>query len=128
MLDRGSTATDEELADRRNFDDSQALLAQSERRSKVELTVRAPVLKMLPPDTIGLQHERFLLRLSNDSTVLVAHDTSIAPEVPLSAGDVPVVHGEYIWNDKGGVIHWTHHADRGSHPGGWIYFNGHRYQ
>jgi hypothetical protein len=107
---------------------TEVLAAQANRSRKVELTVTARVLKMLPEDTQGLPHELFLLRMDNGTTIKVAHDTKVAPRVPLQEGDLVRIHGEYIWNEKGGVIHWTHHAFGGRHEGGWIDFNGQRYQ
>jgi hypothetical protein len=106
----------------------QVLEAQQARMRKVEVTIDAPVLKLLPDDTQGLPHQRFLLKLSNGSTVLVAHDTAMAPRVPLQPGTMVRIHGEYIWNERGGVIHWTHHSDTPRHEGGWILYNGQYYQ
>jgi hypothetical protein len=127
-VDRGRDATDAELADGKNFDDSQVIAAQEAQLRKVELTVRAKVIKLLPDDREGLPHERFLLGLSNGTTLLVAHDLKMAPTVPVEVGDTPIIRGEYIWNDRGGVIHWTHHSDTPRHEGGWIFLNGTRYQ
>lgn len=109
-------------------DQRQVLSAQQNRDRYVEVTVNAPILKMLPEDTRGLPHEQFLLGLSNGTTVKVAHDTKLAPRVPLQQGDVVRIHGEYIWNERGGVIHWTHHSPNGRHEGGWIDFKGMRYE
>jgi hypothetical protein len=108
--------------------DGEVLEAQAEHARKHEVTVTAPVSKLLPDDTEGIPHERFLIRLSNGSTVLVAHDTARAPRVPVQAGDTITIHGEYIWNEKGGVLHWTHHSDTPYHPGGWIELNGRHYE
>jgi len=108
--------------------DTEAITAQQSHAIKVEITVQAPVKKLLPDDTRGLPHQKFLIRLSNGTTILIAHDTKMAPRVPLSPGDSPTIHGEYIWNDRGGLIHWTHHTDTPRHEGGWIDFNGVRYQ
>jgi len=109
-------------------DQSQVIIAQEAHAYKVEVTVQAPVYKLLRDDTEGLPHQRFLVVLNNGTTVLIAHDVQMAPRVPIKPGDVVTVHGEYIWNKKGGVIHWTHHTDTGRHMGGWIDFNGQRYQ
>jgi hypothetical protein len=38
------------------------------------------------------------------------------------------LHGRYEWNERGGVIHWTHHDPEGSMPGGWIRCQGAVYQ
>lgn len=101
---------------------------QQEHARAAEVTVLAPVYKMLSDDTEGLQHERFLLILTNGTTILVAHDLSYAPRVPIYAGQVVRIHGEYKWNPRGGLIHWTHHTDTPYHDGGWIDYAGRRYQ
>jgi hypothetical protein len=36
--------------------------------------------------------------------------------------------GEYEWNQKGGVIHWTHRDPDGQHSGGWLKHKGKTYQ
>jgi hypothetical protein len=109
-------------------DDSEVIRAQNAHAIKVEVTVNAPVYKLLRDDTQGLPHQKFLLQLSNGTTILVAHDIKYAPRVPLNLGDRPTIHGEYIWNRKGGLIHWTHHSDTPRHEGGWIDLNGNRYE
>jgi hypothetical protein len=59
--------------------------------------------------------------------VLVTNNIDVGKRVPLAVGDDVVVHGEYVWNDEGGLIHFTHHdADR-SHEDGWIEWKGVRY-
>jgi len=108
--------------------EAEVIAAQEQRASHVEVTVTAPVKRVLSDDTEGTPHERFLLILANGTTVLVAHNTSEAGRVPLSEGSVVTVHGEYIWNNRGGVIHWTHHSDNGRHEGGFIDFQGQHYQ
>ncbi|HEY9784250.1 MAG TPA: DUF3465 domain-containing protein [Candidatus Obscuribacterales bacterium] len=110
------------------IDDSEAIRAQQNQLVKAQITVQAPVKKLLPDDTRGIQHQKFLISLSNGTTVLVAHNTGMAPRVPINAGDVVRIHGEFIWNKKGGLIHWTHHSDTPRHSSGWIEFNGQRYE
>ena len=74
-------------------------------------------------------HQRFIVRMDGSTqTLLVTNNVSIGTRVPVAVGDSIVVHGEYIWNDQGGLIHFTHHDPDGSHPSGWIERNGVRYQ
>jgi Protein of unknown function (DUF3465) len=108
--------------------DQEALTAQADHAIKREITVEARVKKLLATDTEGLPHQKFLIELSNGTTILIAHDLKMAPAVPIQAGDVLKIHGEYIWNARGGLIHWTHHSDTPRHESGWIDFNGARYQ
>ena len=36
--------------------------------------------------------------------------------------------GEYEWNARGGVVHWTDRDPSGRGPGGWLEHQGRRYQ
>ena len=99
-----------------------------EKRSGVMAEGQARVQRLLPDDLEGLRHQKMILRLSNGMTVLVAHNIDIAPRVPLSEGDTISYRGQYEWNEKGGLIHWTHHDPRGRHPAGWIEHNGKTYK
>ncbi len=125
-IDRPANYT--KLAPRADTNESEVAAAQNNRASHVQVTCTLPVKRMLRPDDKGEKHEKFLLQLSNGSTILVAHNVSRAPSVPVEAGDIVTVHGEYIWNNKGGVIHWTHASDTPRHEGGYIDFKGQRYQ
>jgi hypothetical protein len=108
--------------------DSQIVAFQNEHRMNTEVTGKVKVYKLLQEDDEGLKHERFLVMLSDGTTVLVAHSLDKAPSVPVSPEDEIIIHGEYVWNQKGGVIHWTHHSDTPKHEGGWIDFKGRRYE
>ena len=100
-----------------------------ERRSDVAVEVGGKVSKLLPDDTQGSRHQRFILRLASGHTVLVAHNIDLAPRIDdLATGDEVTLHGEYEWNERGGVIHWTHHDPAGRHAGGWIRHKGQTYQ
>ena len=78
------------------------------------------VHKVLADDNKGSRHQRFIIELDNDMTVLVAHNIDLAPRVPLYVGDEVEIYGQYEWNQKGGVLHWTHHDPRKQHAEGWI--------
>jgi len=97
------------------------------RRSGVEVEATGVVARRLADDRKGLPHERFILRVG-DLTVLIAHNTQLAPPVPVSVGDTVEVRGEYEWNQLGGVIHWTHRDPDGRHAPGWIRLRGRLYQ
>ena len=73
-------------------------------------------------------HERFIIRLTaGDLTVEVEHNISIGRRAPVRVGDHVIVHGEYIWNSQGGLIHFTHHDPEGTHEGGYIIDTGTTY-
>ena len=109
-------------------DADRVLAAFREQRSDVLVEVLGEVDRVLPDDNEGSRHQRFILELANGHTLLVAHNIDLAPKVPLQQGDDVRVRGEYEWNDKGGVLHWTHHDPRGKHEGGWIRHAGQRYE
>jgi hypothetical protein len=98
-------------------------------RSNVQVHGRGEVAKVLPDDREGSPHQRFLVRLASGKTLLVAHNIELADRVAaLKAGDRVEFSGEYEWNARGGVIHWTHRDPRHSHVDGWIKHNGRKYQ
>jgi hypothetical protein len=103
--------------------------AYREGRSDVQVQGTGRVVKVLADDTRGSRHQRFILELTSGQTVLVAHNIDLAPRIDgLARGDVVGFHGEYEWNDRGGVLHWTHHDPRGAHIGGWLEHRGRRYE
>jgi hypothetical protein len=84
-----------------------------------ELTVQGRVVTLLP-DGNGADgpHQRFRLDVAG-VVVEVDHNLTLAPRVPLHAGDTVTVHGEFAPDPGHPVIHYTHHAT-GRHEGGWI--------
>lgn len=98
-------------------------------RSDVQIEIHGHVSRILPDDTVGSQHQRFVVALGSGNTVLVAHNIDLAPRVAdLNVGDEITIYGEYEWNNKGGVLHWTHHDPANTHPHGWIRHKGELYQ
>lgn len=95
--------------------------AFEERRHNLQVRGEGVVDRILSDDNEGSRHQRFILRLSSGQTVLVAHNIDLAPRVePLAKGDRIEFNGEYEWNERGGVIHWTHHDPAGRHEAGWL--------
>jgi hypothetical protein len=109
--------------------DARLAAAFRERVSDLQVEGAGRVVTLLPDDEQGSRHQRFLLELATGQTLLVAHNIDLAPRIDaLRRGDRVRFYGEYEWNERGGVIHWTHHDPRGAHPGGWLEHDGHRYQ
>lgn len=103
--------------------------AYKNRISNVQVEGTGIVVKTLRDDTTGSRHQRFILRVNSNQTVLVAHNIDLAPRVDsLRNGDEITFYGEYEWNEKGGVIHWTHHDPAKKHIDGWLKHNGRTYQ
>ena len=99
------------------------------RRSSTQVQGSGTVTRVLSDDNDGSRHQRFILRLASGESLLIAHNIDLAPRVKgLNVGDTVSFNGEYEWNDRGGVIHWTHDDPRGSHVSGWVEHNGRRYQ
>ena len=103
--------------------------AFNNRQSDLQVQGEGIVAKLLPDDLEGSRHQRFILKLATGQTFLVAHNIDLAPRISgLRTGDTVEFHGEYEWNSKGGVIHWTHHDPAGRHIGGWLKHAGKTYQ
>ena len=102
--------------------------AFAERRSEVQVESSGVVAQTLADDNDGARHQRFIVELASGHTVLIAHNIDLAARVPLAQGDAVEFQGEYEWNDRGGVVHWTHHDPNGSHRGGWIRHRGRIYR
>lgn len=97
-------------------------------RSGVMVSTVANVTRILMDDNDGSRHQRFLIETAEGLTLLVAHNIDLAPRVPLSVNDQVSIYGQYEWNNKGGVVHWTHHDPNKSHPEGWIIHLGKKYE
>ena len=110
-------------------DDNSALQqAFADKQSHVWLQGHGTVVKVLPDDTRGARHQRFLVRISAQQTLLFAHNIDLAPRIAtLQAGEPLQFKGEYIYNPKGGILHWTHHDPQGRHSG-WIQYQGQTYE
>lgn len=102
--------------------------AFASKKSDVQVRGKGLVVKILADDNKGAKHQKFLVNINPQQTLLFAHNIDLAPRVPLQVGDEVAFNGEYVYNPKGGIIHWTHHAPQGGHEAGWVMLNGKKYQ
>lgn len=100
-----------------------------QQQSNDQLEVTGEVIKLLTDDHVGKRHQRFLIKLETGLSLLVAHNIDLADRIEtLKEGDIVTVYGEYEWNERGGVLHWTHHDPDKRHVDGWIKHQGQVYQ
>lgn len=87
------------------------------------------VVKLLRDDNKGSRHQKFLVKVADGQTLLFAHNIDLALRInSLQVGDEVQFRGEYNYNPKGGVVHWTHLDPQREHEAGWIKHNGITYQ
>jgi len=111
-------------------DNAAVARAFAEHRSTVQVTAQGVVTSVLSDDDgpSGV-HQRFIIRLAGSTqTVLVDNNVTIGKRAPVVQSNDVLVHGEYVWNEQGGLIHFTHHDPARTHEGGWIELHGVRYQ
>ncbi len=97
--------------------------------SNLQVEGAGVVEKVLQDDNEGSRHQRLILRVGDEQTVLIAHNIDLAPRVEgIEKGDRLEFFGEYEWNKKGGVIHWTHRDPGGKHIDGWLRHKDKMYQ
>ena len=112
-----------------NMDAGAILEAYDAHRNLPQVQGSGIVVKVLKDDTNGLRHQKFLLKVSDNITILIAHNIDLAPRVAdIQEGDVVGFKGEYIYTPKGGTVHWTHKDPRGNHAAGWLEYNGKKYE
>jgi hypothetical protein len=103
--------------------------AYDNQHSNVQVQGSGRVTRILADDNDGSRHQRFIVELASGQTVLIAHNIDLASRIAsLDVGDSVEFNGEYEWNKKGGVIHWTHRDPQGRHVDGWIKHDGQTYQ
>lgn len=98
------------------------------RKSDVQVDGKGVVVKLLADDKNGAQHQKFLVKINAKQTLLFAHNIDLAARLPLQIGDEVTFSGEYVYNPKGGIVHWTHHDPQGLHLAGWVMLHGQKYQ
>jgi ABC-type glycerol-3-phosphate transport system substrate-binding protein len=110
-------------------DDGQIARAFENKTSDVQVEGEGVVTKILSDDLSGSRHQRFIVSLASGQTILIVHNVDLAERVDgLQTGDSVRFYGEYVWNEQGGKVHWTHHDPQGRHVAGWLKHNGRTYQ
>jgi Protein of unknown function (DUF3465) len=116
-------------AEAASYSGDAAATAFRDHRSHVPVQGTGEVSRLLANDNDGSRHQRFILRTASGQTLLIAHNIDIAPRVDdLRTGDGVAFNGEYDWNSRGGVVHWTHRDPQGRHASGWLRHAGRTYQ
>ena len=117
------------FAEQNNESDQLLEDAFKNRQSNLQVEGSGVVVRILPDDLQGSRHQRFIIRLSSGQTILISHNIDLAHRIDsLRLGDTVEFFGEYEWNSKGGLVHWTHHDPEGQHEDGWLKHNGFTYQ
>jgi hypothetical protein len=105
-------------------------LAQAHDRQLSDVMIQSEgrVKLVLGDDTRGSRHQHLLVEVPEGFTVKIAHNIDLATRVPAVVGETLEFRGVYEFNEKGGVVHWTHRDPDGKHPGGWIRHKGRVYE
>jgi molybdopterin converting factor small subunit len=113
-----------------NFADATSLNeAYKNQQSNIQVKGSGKVIRILNDDNKGSRHQKFILKLNSGNTILIAHNIDLAPKIhSISDGDTVQFYGEYEWNKKGGVVHWTHRDPNRHHISGWLKHKGSVYQ
>jgi Protein of unknown function (DUF3465) len=112
-----------------NVDTSALIEAYKNKKSDIFVEGSGVVKKLLADDNKGSRHQKFLVSISAEQTLLFAHNIDLAPRIDtIQVGDAVTFRGEYVYNPKGGVMHWTHHDPQGGNKVGWIIHNGQKYE
>ncbi len=101
------------------------LTAFFEGRTGVWVSGHGTVMRPLGSDQTS---QRFLVRVNEDLTLVIRHRIGRAGQVPADRDDVIAFQGRYEFHGGGGEIILTHADPAQPGGGGWIEFNGQRYE
>lgn len=128
--DRLAAPQPEQVAADSSLDQNSGLSrAIATRGNGVHVEARGTITRVLPDDNNGSRHQRFIVRIASGQTVLIAHNIDVASRVTSpKVGTAVEFSGDYEWNERGGVVHWTHTDPSGKHQAGWVKYNGQLFQ
>ena len=122
-----SSVAESQISTQVQLSNDAVVQAFRDKKSNIFVEGSGVVKKLLPEDDNGLRHQKFLVSISDEQTLLFAHNIDLTSAIPLAVGDTIQFRGEYVYNPKGGIVHWTHHDPHGKIEGGWIKHNGTTY-
>lgn len=97
------------------------------RQRRTFVVITGTVTDLLPDDVRPPRHQHFVVRYTGASgrinRVKVAHNTDLAPRVPVRPNDSITLKGEFIEATPMDVLHYTHYDPRGG-EGGYIRHHG----
>lgn len=86
----------------------------------IYIEAEGTVAEILPDDTIGMPHQRFIILTPTGQTILIVHNIDYGNQMEIYVGDKIKVTGTYVWNHRGGLIHQTHLGTKTHAPEGEI--------
>jgi len=99
--------------------------AYKNRQSDIQVNASGKVSHILPDDNKGSRHQKFILQITPSLTILIAHNIDLSKRITaIKKGDSVEFFGEYEYNDRGGLVHWTHKDPKGYHVDGWLKHKG----
>ncbi|WP_413288487.1 DUF3465 domain-containing protein [Bdellovibrio sp. HCB337] len=108
-----------------NAEDKEIVKAVEKRRRADFVEGRGMVVvKLLPDDRNGLQHQKWVVRLSNGTQMQAVYNLDLCEYVPLKVGDVIAMGGQFVWTNQGALLHWLHYDPRERRPDGYVELNG----
>lgn len=97
-------------------------------RTGIWVSVEAPVTGILGDETIGGNlHQRFSVAPNQEITVQIRHSVVDSQRIPLRVGETVRAQGYYQWDARGGFISRTFRDPAQPGGGGWVEFDGQRY-
>ena len=122
-----SSVAESQISTQVQLSNDAVVQAFRDKKSNIFVEGSGVVKKLLPEDDNGLRHQKFLVKISDEQTLLFAHNIDLTSAIPLAVGDTIQFRGEYVYNPKGGIVHWTHRDPQGKKEGGWIKHKGTTY-
>ena len=106
------------------------LATQHAHANHAEVTFCGTVVRLRPAKrTRSGVHRYIYVDVGHNNPIEIDANLDEMGTFPVSVGESAIVRGEYYYDEDGREgVHWTHHTDHGSHPGGYLTLNGTTYQ